>query len=426
MTAEFDAVVQLSRLASQKRSQNGELTLHVLASSQVDSLLSIIHSWVAATKYNGDREYFDSLSTLARETIVRVVLRPIVSDRRAVFQSLDELLSYQYGKYQSKPPEEFYLLDEDFARGERHPPTAALRQFFSLPALKEFLKFVSDFDSGVAAPTYVILAEGRIDIPFRVTAEDLQHLPNPDWIAEFLEEVSSPPLSDAKKRIVRRVMYRFLNAWPSEQRCGQLARSFVAIRESYAADYTLFESDFNFDKLKEDFQRKQSDYLSKLGATTTDAMSKLLAIPVAQGLLASQMKAGQLLLNSALLAGSVVFAIIAVLVLINQRSAAEHILSEVKKERTDLQQRYPEQYTRLSASYRVLVGRAETSTWMPLVLGVLLLVLTAFTAGVFVVVSNQPPQPTGVGVVTQQFPAQVPSFEGEHDEWCTNSKEAFA
>ena len=162
-------------------------------------------------------------------------------------------------------------------------------------------------------------------------------------------------------------------------------RTWAAIVEAFRADFGLYESEFNFEKVREAFEQKKLDYVLKLNSATSDSLTKLLAIPVAQGLLVSQMKsdASAVLANSALVFGALVFAAIALLILLTHKHSIGQVSEEVKMDRKVMEQRYPVQYQRVKAMYTVVESRARLAAWYPWMLGAVLALATLLTVYAF-------------------------------------------
>jgi hypothetical protein len=168
------------------------------------------------------------------------------------------------------------------------------------------------------------------------------------------------------------------------------------LRQAFLADFDIYASGFSFDKAREDFERKKLDFVVKINSSTTDVMNKLIAIPVGQGLLVSQMKreVGLELVNIALLLGSSVFVIIAGILIANQIKTLMHIREELNAEKKILQERARPTYEKLRGLIDSLEGRLRHHIiWVPVGLGLLISVTTAMTVIAFVKFTGSIPAP---------------------------------
>ena len=148
----------------------------------------------------------------------------------------------------------------------------------------------------------------------------------------------------------------------------------------------LYISGFSFDKVREEFEKKKLDFVVKINATSSDIMNKLIAIPVGQGLLASQMKSDAALIavNWALLAGSIIFAVIALMLLVSQVNTLIQIKQELAHERETLKRRANPTYSQLKGMIKALNRRINLHCyWLPATLVVLLLITTTITVSTF-------------------------------------------
>lgn len=387
MTTEFAALVDLIRNSQEKVCESGKLRLRTAVGQDTDYLINAVHTWVAPTVRVGPREHFGATADLLAGSCVDLEFRPVAGGDRGIFASLDEMLAFQGGRYQYSAPGEYYLVEEDYAKGETPPTVSDTASYQRVPELLQFLRSIEDVEVGSSPPIHVFLVEQRLDIPAVFRRADLAHLPSSTFFVDLFGEVTVPPNLDARKRIFKRVLRRFLETTPSVERLGQLMRSLPAVREAFNADYSLYESEFNFEKIRDEFERKRVGYMLKLNGAATDAMSKLLAIPVAQGLLVTQMRPGAWMANIALLSASIVFAVIAGIILKTQWHSAVGISEEIDAEKKNLEVRYPELYERLR-SYQSLTKRADATKLAPWALAVLLLCLTVFTVACYIRVSH--------------------------------------
>ncbi len=133
---------------------------------------------------------------------------------------------------------------------------------------------------------------------------------------------------------------------------------------------------------QERFERRKLDFVVKMNAASSDAMTKLIAIPVGQGLLASQMKtdAAYTVVNHALLTASFVFLLVAAMLVAAHVLTLRQVGFELKAESEMLRQRALPTYNQLRPMIEQLQTRLRFHQWgVPIVMSILLLVTTGMT-----------------------------------------------
>lgn len=383
----FTALVDLCRFAKTGRVSGADLALEVKASSEVSSLLASVESggWTNTL-------YVDGVETTKRiEDLggldVKIVVHGITRSNQVVANNVGKLLRLNRGRYLGEPPAEYFLLDEDHASWElaTHQDVQAYARAIRITGLTKRLADVVRARDETAGEA-IILATRKLVIPLAYDSASLSKVAQEEEIAAVEADVFNEHHLDARRDIVKRVLVRFFDATPELDRFPDLLKRLAEVRQAFLADFDVYASGFNFDKAREDFERRKLDFVVKANTASSDVMNKLIAIPVGQGLLASQMKAEASLsvVNSALLAGSMVFAVIALALIANQVSVLEQIQEELMTEKAVLRERTMPTYERLKGMIGALEERLRFHmTWVPAALIVLLAVTTTITIVVY-------------------------------------------
>jgi hypothetical protein len=365
---------------------DGQLWLWVWVnkSDQLDQLLDEVGEFRPPELYVNGNQHFGKLAGLPSDQEIEIRISGLTSTTRAIAANLSSLLSFQSGIFLKEPAPEYYLVDEDYSSANAPSIGSAIESYQRIPRLLGFLERAADIASR-DGKTLVYLGDNRLDIDIKYTVSDLAFVPTQSDVDLLEAEIFSSPFVSTKVGIFKRILKRFLESMEPRLRLGQLMRTWVAIVEAFHADFGLYESEFNFEKVREAFEQKKLDYVLKLNSATSDSLTKLLAIPVAQGLLVSQMKsdAGAVLANWALVFGALVFATIALLILLTHKHSIDQISEEVKLDRKVMEQRYPVQYQRVKAMYTSVESRARLAGWYPWVLGAVLALATLLTVYAF-------------------------------------------
>lgn len=387
MSADFEAIVGLCRLATRCELQGASLRIEIENSAEVDRLATAASAYRQPDIYVGGQQQHRAVSAIAAGTVVELRFDGLTSNQKVFAQDLKQLLSYQQGLFLYNAPPEYFLLHEGYATGDSQAPPL-VQAYQRVPRLFELIRAVADvvLGDGTASPTFVVLGGKRMDLAAKYDLETLRVLPAADSIEALAVELQSPPFVEAKKTLFKKVLVRLLEATPQDQRFGELAKRFDAAQQAFAADFDLYSTEFNFEKVRESFEQKRLAFALQLNATTSDLLGKMLAIPLGQGLIVSQLKSDPAASvgNVALLLGSWIFAAFAVLLLLNQHHSLKQIKQEIKVENDSLKVRFPQLHQRISEMFTLLQRRAALHTWaFPAVVAALLIATTAYSTYAF-------------------------------------------
>jgi hypothetical protein len=214
----------------------------------------------------------------------------------------------------------------------------------------------------------VFLATKRIVVPIHYDSNILPSVPDEFAVRALDLVLTSAPHEKDKRVLLKAALQRLTENVSEPARLEHLIKNFSAWRSNFEADFELFSTEFNFEKTREEFERKRTEYLLKCNGVVTDILTKLLAIPVGQGLLASQMKttAESGMANLALLAGGAVFFIIGIFILVHHVDSLSQILREFEAECEGVRTAFPETYKRLEGTMEAVRKRiARSRRWIP-------------------------------------------------------------
>ena len=387
MSADFEAIVKLCRLAVRYELQGASLRVEVANSPEVHRLVADAAAYRQADFYIGAQQQHRTLSTIPAGTEIELRFEGLTSNQKVFSQCLVSLLSYQQGLFLSNAPPEYFLLEEQYATGDAHVPDT-VQAYQRIPKLCELIRSVADvvLDDGTPSPTFVVLGGKRMDIGVNYNISALMAFPAATSIEALAVELQGPPFVDAKKSLFKKVIVRLLETVPQERRFTELVKRFDVARQLFAADFDLYSTEFNFEKVRESFEQKRLAFVLQLNNTTSDLLGKMLAIPIGQGLIVSQLKSDPAASvgNMALMLGSFVFAAFAVLLIVNQQQSLKQIKAEIEMENEVLERRFPQLYQRVEEMFKALRRRASLHTWaFPVVVLTLLIATTAYSGYAF-------------------------------------------
>lgn len=380
----FDSLVRLCRLSSACQVAGANLVIRTEASSEAAALIDAIEAGGRpVTTFLEGKERPLGVAGIPHGSEIEVVIHGVSKAGEVVAQNIGALLSYNMGRFQIEAPETFYLIQEDYALGEAAIPNL-VRAYLRCIEFADILKLVAD-DSrgGIGGPSTVIILTGRkLIVPLTYSQWLLDDVPTEETLTESRCAIFDDHLKVGRLDAIKRVLARFLFNVPSDQRFEVLLRSWGEIMQAFLSDFDIYASGFNFDKAREEFERRKLDFVVKMNAASSDAMTKLIAIPVGQGLLASQMKTdgAYVVVNHALLTASFVFLLVAAMLVAAHVLTLRQVGFELTAESEMLRQRALPTYKQLRPMIEQLQTRLRFHQWgVPIVMSILLIVTTGMT-----------------------------------------------
>lgn len=398
MSTAFTSLVELCRNSTRASVAGTDLVVSVIRSAQTVGLVRSIEDggWATTIRYAG-ADTTKALDRFDDDVAVEVVVHGVAKTEQVVANNVATLLQSSQGRYLGRNPENYFLILENYASWEdpTHSDVLAYKRALKIVA---FLKRLADFnrDQIGTAGEAIILASRRLSVPIVYGSGILGKVAGQNEIDAFEEAVFNDHHRDSRRDIAKRVLVRFLDSVPENDRFSDFLTRLPELHQAFLADFDIYSSGFNFDKAREEFERKKLDFVVKINGATSDVLNKLIAIPVGQGLLVSQMKreVGFELVNIALLVGSFIFVFIAIILIVNQRKTLIHIREELNFEKKILREKARPTYDKLSGLISSLEGKLSHHIfWVPIGLGALISVTTAITVIAFVKFTGSMPAP---------------------------------
>jgi hypothetical protein len=400
MSSPFESLVALCRLSKNPSIAGTNLHLKISKSAEAVSFYNsvLVDNWVTTLRVAGS-EITNPFDSLEDGTEVELIISGMTRLKQVVANNVSAMLKAGNGVFHGEQPDRYYLIDENFAswENEEHQDVLAYRRALRLVAILKRLEDVFRARQGTAGELILISAR-KLVVPITYESTVLQRIASKSAIDQFEEDVFQEHHRDARKDIVKRVLVRFLDSVPENERFSDFMARLPELHQSFLADFDIYLSGFSFDKAREEFERKKLDFVVKINAATSDVMNKLIAIPVGQGLLVSQMKkeVGYELVNLALIVGSVVFVTMAVILIVNQIKTLRHVREELNAEKKILQEKARPTYDKLKGLIGSLEEKLEHHIfWVPIGLALLIAVTTAITFIAYFQFTGSMPASTG-------------------------------
>lgn len=379
-SSSFAAIVDLCRAGTSARIAGSDLIVDIIKTPEIASLLRQVDAggWAITLTVNGSE-------TTAPPDQINDGLRVIVSVHgmtrtgQVVANNIGLLLRFAHGAFLSAKPQEFYLIDENYASWEvpSNPDVLAYDRALKVANLVKRLSDAQNPRSDTGGE--VILFAGRkLLLPIFYDSTSLIKAAKGTEIDSLESDVFGAHHLDARRDIAKRTLIRFLDALPEGDRFGYLLSVIKEVRQAFLADFDLYVSGFSFDKIREEFERRKLDFVMKINASSADALNKIIAIPIAQGLLVSQMKreVDYHWINVALLTASLVFAVIALALIANQINTLSNVKAELLTEKRLLSEKSPPTFQRLQGMFSALEKRLTIHSKLVPGMLIMLLVLT--------------------------------------------------
>lgn len=265
---------------------------------------------------------------------------------------------------------------------EAHSPELVARYLEALRFV-EVLQGVENYeDDRKGELTLIFFFLGNLELPINYSTADLRPLRQLDRLQRLLLPGA---YQEQMRDILKSALREILGAVEAKERFAEALRSFHELFQRFEESYELFISQFSFAKVREQVEEHRLAYTAKLNGVFAGIQDKLLAIPVALVIAASQMKheSGAALENFFVLVGALVFAGLMVLLLRNQRDTLQVIHEEIRRENTKLEREYREIRARLEDAFTSLEDRYRHQRWLLKLVGALVWSAVLFPLAVF-------------------------------------------
>jgi len=278
----------------------------------------------------------------------------------AVYPSLEIMLSYPANL--SKVPEQFTLLDLGYTHGVNHSQPAIVVQYFAACRLSQLLVSIADMvNDGSQRLIFLQSHDCKLEVNLNYSANDLIELKE---LTEFDNSFVNSELHKEQKRAIIRTVLLELFKGKKSITLGQMFAVFHNFMERLKNSYTMYVSEFSFEKVKAEVEKDNLDSTLKLNKTLSDIQNQLLAMPVALVLVGGQMlsESSFTMKNLVIWLGSLVFAWLMDILILNQCHAVQAIEEEVRLRKAKVDARPADIADKFSNGFKDLSNRAKTLT----------------------------------------------------------------
>ncbi|CAG0945872.1 hypothetical protein [Geobacter sp.] len=196
-----------------------------------------------------------------------------------------------------------------------------------------------------------------------------------DGLIDFTQ---TAPHEDNKRDILRGVVIDIVKN--NDCKFTALIRSVDLISRRAIDNYAVFVSEFSFDKIRDEIERRKSEFIMRINKTFADIQDKLLGIPIAVIIASAQIdiKNGYIK-NTAVLFGISIFTLLMGILTKNQIHNLEVIKEEYDYQKEILEKEYASLHSKISSAFEAINKRCKCLKITFYAISVILLLNYIFT-----------------------------------------------
>ena len=275
--------------------------------------------------------------------------------------NVNSLLLAQYARV--KEPSRYFLLEDSIGSSESVPNDHPLARYRMLLEFLQTLKRASAF-LDPDEPALIFINEGKFEVPINYTESDLVGLS----LSDLTDLANILPHGTHEKNcgaILGEAVIGMTTHLSSHDRFQYLLANLKELKKRYEDGYKIFASGFSYEKVRDQVEAARVEYTGKIHKVFSDIQNQLLSVPVATIIVATQMKTANDLgyefwVNSSVLAGCWVFAILMIFLLHNQLLTLSVLRDEINRQERQLKKEFSLIADSFSNTFSYLSRRAFT------------------------------------------------------------------
>ncbi|TCO80540.1 hypothetical protein EV699_11318 [Plasticicumulans lactativorans] len=241
-----------------------------------------------------------------------------------VFESMAELVN---GARRRSAPQLFTVRDLNYTHGRSASVPEVIAQYLGAVRLWQLFNRSADHVANKEHSLYFIKTfESKVELRCEYSANDLCSLNGLDEFAQNYFE--SDHHRDQKRTIIRNALLEIFKG-QLVVRFSDVLQKFKDFAERVRSAYTLYTTDFSFEKLRSEVDKQNLEDMLRLNKTFSDIQNQLLAIPAAMLLVGANVKVDNLAANIATVVGVSIFVWIMWKLIRNQVSSVTAIDKEI-------------------------------------------------------------------------------------------------
>jgi hypothetical protein len=255
-----------------------------------------------------------------------------------VARNLEHFL--QVARAKIREPKNFILLSENAASDEPGQPDSVISRYRQVLALIQTIKsagaYLDQDDEKL-----ILFGDGRFDLPVLYAASDVASF-SLEAVNDLTTMLPAGVHLKQCQAIFSESVIAMCTTVLAPRRFATLLAGAKELRDRFEKSYDLFASGFSYEKVRDEIEAARVEYTGKIHKVFSDIQNQLLGVPVATIVVATQMKphdkiAGDFWSSVAVLLGSLVFGLLMILLLRNQRYTLEVIGAEITRQKKKLE-----------------------------------------------------------------------------------------
>jgi hypothetical protein len=257
----------------------------------------------------------------------------------------------------------FILMDEDISSSDPVDDNHTVVRYRTVLQFIQTLKQAAIF-LDADEPSLIFIKDGKFELPIEYDADDLKKMSLPA-IRELLDIIPSGIHEKQCASILAESVVSMTEHLTSNQRFKHLLIHASELKKKFDQGYQLFAAGFSYEKVRDQVEAARIEYSGKIHKVFSEIQNQLLGIPVATIIVATQMKDAktsgyEFWLNTAVLIGCWVFAILMMFLLHNQSHTLAVLRDEVDRQKRQLNKEFAAVAESFSKTFDYLSKRAFT------------------------------------------------------------------
>lgn len=296
----------------------------------------------------------------------------------------------------SKPDGSYYVDDIGYLHLQDGEPAAEIppeiRRYERILALIDLLRATADFEEQRRPQLHLVyVSRGKVSLT--TSRYDLRkEIRGLDRVDEIHAAVRQEADGEKCAEIFKSALAELLKHREAGERFEYVLTRFdEEIYARYKDNYQLYLSRFSFDRVQQEFLEHKFAFIKKMNEVLSEIYGKVIVIPGAFLLIATQYDPRLNYKNFALLTAAGVFAYIMLLFLRNQHDLLASIGRDMDDFQRGFEKNYPTLYERFQAHFQDLINMRANQRWRLCTLNFFVWALLIATFGFFAVASGLVP-----------------------------------
>ena len=252
-----------------------------------------------------------------------------------------------------------YVVDDKWSLGDTIVPEIVERYFKVL----SLIELISEGEAYLDKEKCELLVfdSSKYAIPVLYEEKDLLLL-NVESLDKLLTRFTDDTHRQQKLTILINSIAEICKSNVGEMSFAKILSQLVHLLERFDDSYRIFVADFSYDKVMDQVENAKLEELTKIHKVFADIQNQVLSIPIATVVIGTQLKATQQIdaifwVNTSLLVGVWVFAILMLLVIKNQSHTLTSIETELKRREQLISNKYSVLHGKISRVFKPVMDR---------------------------------------------------------------------